>query len=104
MWKVVKLISLLLILTALGTVGIYFIESEYTVLDALYMAVITLSGVGFREVHPLSDPGKIFIIVYLVLGLGLVSLGRGPRMELYRSLMNPLDHHETEWYQTYFNT
>lgn len=38
-------------------------------LDAAYMAVITISTVGFHEVIPLSDAGRVFTICYLVVGL-----------------------------------
>lgn len=51
-----------------GTIGYIFIE-HYTVVEAVYMTVITLSTVGFTEVKPLSDSGRIFTI-----GLILVNL------------------------------
>jgi voltage-gated potassium channel len=50
-----------------GTVGYYFIEDNWTLLDALYMTVITLTTVGFNEVHTLSTPGRYFTI-FLALG------------------------------------
>lgn len=48
--------------------------------DSLYMAVITITTVGFREVHELGRAGQLFVIVYLLLGFGtffygLVELG-----------------------------
>lgn len=61
-------------LVAFGTAGYVAIEG-WRVLDGLYMAVITLTTVGFGETHPLSDAGRLFTILYLVTGLGLA--GRG---------------------------
>jgi voltage-gated potassium channel len=58
-------------MVAAGVVGYHFWEG-YTWLEALYMTVITLSTVGFREVKPLSPTGQIFTIVLLVRGLGVV--------------------------------
>jgi voltage-gated potassium channel len=58
----------LLILT--GTLGYISIE-QMTTLDALYMTVITVATVGFHEVHPLSDVGKIFTMALIVGGTGL---------------------------------
>ena len=55
-----------------GTVGFMWIES-WGLLDALYMTVITLSTVGFQEVAPLSDGGRLFTTV-LILG-GVATLG-----------------------------
>ncbi|MEJ2005413.1 MAG: ion channel, partial [Cyclobacteriaceae bacterium] len=47
-----------------GTIGFVVIE-DYSLLDALYMSVITFSTVGFTEVIPLSDSGKAFTTVYI---------------------------------------
>jgi len=41
-------------------------------LDALYMTIITLGTVGFREVHELSDTGKIFTMVLIVFGVSVL--------------------------------
>jgi len=43
-------------------------------LDALYMSVISVTAVGFGEIHPLSDGGRVFTMILLgfsVIGLGL---------------------------------
>jgi len=62
---------ILVAVMAVGTLGYRFLEG-YSWLDATYMTVITLSTVGFQEVKPLSDAGKIFTMVLLVVGLGVV--------------------------------
>lgn len=43
-------------------------------LDALYMTVITVSTVGFREVKDLSDIGKLWTIILIIFGWGTVSI------------------------------
>lgn len=58
---------------SLGTVGYMFIEG-WSGFDALYMTVITLSTVGFEEIHPLSTGGRIFTILLIGIGVGLVML------------------------------
>ncbi len=55
-----------------GTIGFMTLEG-WNVLDALYMTVITLSTVGFGEIHPISAAGKIFIIVLITAGVGAVA-------------------------------
>jgi voltage-gated potassium channel len=61
------LVALLpLVLVAIGTAGYRLIEG-WTLFDCLYMAVITLTTVGFGEVHPLSRGGRAFT-VFLALG------------------------------------
>ena len=41
------------------------------VLDALWMVVITLTTIGYGEVHPLSPEGRAFTILLIVSGLGV---------------------------------
>src|SRR5262249_11536814 len=48
-------------------------EEEYTFFDALYMTIITLSTIGYGEVHPLSRAGRAFTM-FLILG-GVFTLG-----------------------------
>jgi len=67
MWKPLFLI-LLVIIT--GTFGYHYIE-HMTLIDSLYMTVITIFTVGFREVQgPLSPLGQIFTIVVIFAGVG----------------------------------
>jgi len=54
-----------------GVVGYRLLE-DYSWLDSLYMTVITLTTVGFQEIRPLSPTGRVFTIVLLVAGLGVV--------------------------------
>jgi voltage-gated potassium channel len=54
-------------LVLIGTVGYTVIEPRYTPFDALYMTVITLSTIGYAEVHELSTEGRVFTI-FLILG------------------------------------
>ena len=70
MYRIIRIVVLLLTLTAIGTVGFHLLGATWT--DSTYMAVITLTTVGFREVKPLvdNDAAKIFVIIYLVFGLG----------------------------------
>lgn len=64
-------LSLLFLITlvGIGVVGYRFLEG-YSWLDALYMTVITLSTVGFREVRPLSPAGEVFTIILILAGVG----------------------------------
>ena len=56
-----------LIIIVVGTIGYSLIEG-WTLLDSLYMTVITLSTVGFKEVYPLSDNGHLFTIFLIIFG------------------------------------
>ena len=63
-------IIFLFVAVSIGTVGYIFIENIRP-LNALYMTIITLTTVGFMEVQPLSDSGRIFTIFLIVFNLGL---------------------------------
>ncbi len=65
------LTSAFIILLSIGVAWFYFVENV-SLVDSVYMVVITLSTVGFGEVTPLSEAGKIFIAVYIILGVGLL--------------------------------
>lgn len=53
-----------------GVVGFVVLEG-WPLLDAVYMTAITLSTVGFLEVHPLSPAGRIFTILLLAGGVSI---------------------------------
>lgn len=61
-------IMILVAVIALGTLG-YSVIERWPLLDALYMTVITLSTVGFKEVYSLSPGGRMFTIVLIVVGV-----------------------------------
>lgn len=71
----VKTLSLALILMVVvigvGTIGYLQLNDEYSFIDALYMTVITISTVGFKEVHNLTDNGKIFTILLILTSFGI---------------------------------
>lgn len=57
-------------LIATGTLGYHFLEGM-SLLDGVYMTIITLSTVGFGEVRPLSQVGRLFTIGLIVAGVGV---------------------------------
>jgi len=71
----------LAIIVVVGILGYTFIE-KWSVLDSVYMVVITLSTVGFEEVHPLSPAGRIFTIFIIVGGVGSAIYAAGQVVEI----------------------
>ncbi len=65
--RFVPIVIGLLVLPAIGVAGYCWIE-RWPVMDALYMTVTTLATVGYSEVHPLSQGGRIFTMALIVSG------------------------------------
>lgn len=65
---------MLLISVLIGISGYIFIE-DYTLVEAFYMTMITITTAGYLEVHPLSDAGRIFTSFYLVTNIGIFFYG-----------------------------
>jgi len=66
MWKPLVLIILVIFI---GTIGFHLIEG-WSFLDCLYMTVITIFTVGFKEVRELSPQGQVFTIFVILGGVG----------------------------------
>ena len=65
-------VILLLIIVVTGTLGYTLIEA-WPLLDSLYMTIITITTVGFREVRELSATGKFFTIGLIICSVGIVA-------------------------------
>jgi hypothetical protein len=64
---ILLLLPLLVILT--GSIGFMVLES-LSFLDAVYFTIVTISTVGYGDVHPTTTGSKIFGIVIIVFGIG----------------------------------
>ena len=67
--KIYTALIMLLTLLSLGSFGYMTIEG-YEFIDALYMTVITITTVGFKEANPLDFQGKIFTIILIFTSIG----------------------------------
>jgi len=63
-------LSFLLSVMVIGISG-YMVIEGYNFSEAVYMTIITMGTVGFREVHPLSLVGMWFTVVLIILSLGI---------------------------------
>ena len=69
--KILLLAASLLALLVTGSLGYIWLEG-WDFFEGLYMTVITLTTVGFGEVHPLSKIGRAYTMVLLLAGMGLM--------------------------------
>ena len=85
--KRTRILIYFVFLISIGTVGFYFIGgSDWSWIDSLYMTVITLSTVGYGEVHDLGELGKIWAILLIIFGVtGIGALLRAINEEFIES-------------------
>lgn len=67
--RLVYALSVFVAVVAIGTLG-YILLGGWPPLDALYMTVITMGGVGYREVHPLTPALQVWTMLVIVSGVG----------------------------------
>ena len=80
MKRIFPVIALITLLLVVGTVGFAAITGQ-GLIECLYLSVITLMTVGYREPEPIGEAGMLFVIVYLLCGAGtfmylITSIGR----------------------------
>ena len=84
---------------SVGIAGYYSIEG-FSFWDAFYMTVITISTVGFKELHELSPSGRIFTSFYIIFNISIFAyiisvitkyLFEGELKEIYKNYMTNLD-------------
>jgi voltage-gated potassium channel len=79
--RLIPIFLILLAVLALGVAGFIFLE-HWTLLESVYMVVITLFTIGFQEVHPLSDAGRVLTMVIAVAGVGTAVYAAGQAAEI----------------------
>jgi voltage-gated potassium channel len=56
-------------LIVVGTLGFMYIENK-SLIDSAYFVVVTMATVGYGDVHPITQAGKIFTIILVITGVG----------------------------------
>ena len=56
------------IIIVVGTIGYMAIEG-WSLLDSFYMVVITITTIGFGEINPLSQTGRLFTLIIAIFGV-----------------------------------
>jgi voltage-gated potassium channel len=69
--KIAQYTALLVALLVLGSLGYVWVEG-WNFFDALYMTVTTLTTVGYAEVHPLDEVGRVYNMLLILAGMGVL--------------------------------
>ena len=69
-WKRLRILLLLpLVILIIGTIGFMVLE-KLSFIDALYLTIVTVSTVGYGDIHPTSAASKLFGVVLIIIGIG----------------------------------
>jgi voltage-gated potassium channel len=74
--RVILIAALFPVILFIGTIGFHAIEG-YSFFDAFYMTLITVTTVGYQELHPLSHAGRVFNSFLILFGVSAVFFGVG---------------------------
>ena len=61
-------VLMLIGIVAFGTCGYYLVE-RMPIFEAFYMTIITISTVGYAEIVPLSQVGRVLTVIIIILGI-----------------------------------
>lgn len=67
----------------IGTITYHYVEG-WSIIDSLYFSVVTLTTIGYGDFAPKTDLGKLFTVLYIIVGIGMIL-----------SFINTIQHHYT---------
>ena len=67
-----RVLVFLVVSILLSGTGFYTFAEKWSVVDAFYFSVTTLTTVGFGDPAPETTLGKLFTVVYIFVGLGII--------------------------------
>jgi voltage-gated potassium channel len=85
MRQMLLIVGLLGAVLTMGTVGLHVVEG-WRWFDSFYMALISLTTVGYEELYPLSEAGRIFTSALLIVGVTVVFASIGIMSDLVLQL------------------
>src|SRR5271165_3855310 len=74
--RLILITAALIVIVTGGTLGFVLIDN-YPPFDAFYMTLVTISTVGYAEVHPLSHAGRVFNSFLILFGVTIMLLAVG---------------------------
>jgi voltage-gated potassium channel len=68
-----RIVSILTIVVLSGGVFFYHFFEKLSFVDSLYFCVITLTTVGYGDITPKTDAGKLFTATYVIAGVAIIA-------------------------------
>jgi voltage-gated potassium channel len=77
-FELLTLLGLLFFVTSTGAIAIYVLEDMRNpninnIFDALYWSLVTITTVGYGDIAPVSDMGRVIAMIIILFGIGMIS-------------------------------
>jgi len=69
-----KGLLIVIFLTLLSGAFFYSTVEHLSLLNAFYLSFVTLTTIGYGDIHPVTDFGKVFTMLYSTVGIGLMTI------------------------------
>src|SRR6188508_2449721 len=79
--RILWVLALMSSLVILGTLGFHLVEG-WTLFEGFYMTLMTLTTVGYGEIHPLSFSGRILASALMLGGVAMVFISIGVLVDI----------------------
>jgi voltage-gated potassium channel Kch len=68
-----RLLAMASIATVLTGTAVFHYVEDWSLVDSLYFSVVSLTTVGYGDLTPATDTGKLLVVVYLLIGIGIIA-------------------------------
>ena len=66
-----RLLRVTVVILIIGTTVYHYVEG-WSWLDSFYFSIITLTTIGYGDFSPQTTLGKLFTILYILIGIGII--------------------------------
>jgi potassium channel subfamily K len=74
---VFKAFAMIACCMVVGVIGFHFCVEKWSVRDALYFSIVSFTTVGYGDISPKSDAGKLFNCFFAVMGIIIIGISLG---------------------------